>query len=168
MADNYLENRMEAYRSGRLARNSRTTAAMRRPVHSDTLTLIYPELSVAVTADSLSPELRETVSALRRVGAKVAFTCRSTTDNSATLFAQKSGARFYPASAVPTRTRLIDDLVRTWKRLDYIVTLQPGAIEISRPEGSLSRSIPLPAGAAPEAAARLILFLLHPSNASLL
>ena len=168
MADNYLENRMEAYRSGRLARNSRTSASMRRPARPDSLTLTYPELNVAVTGTTLSPELRATVSALRSVGARVAFACEHHDGNSAMLFAQESGSRFYPADAVPTISRLIDDLVHAWKRLDYLITLAPDSVEINRQDGESSRTVPLPAEASPEAIARLILFLLHPSNASLL
>lgn len=168
MTDNYLENRMEAYRSGRLARNSRTSAAMRRPARPDTLTLTYPELCVAVVAESLSAELRETVSALRRVGARVAFTCPATADHSAMLFAQESGARFYPAGAVPELSHLVNDLVHNWKRLDYLIELLPGAVVFSKPDGSHLGQVPLPAEATPDATGRLILFLLHPSNASLL
>lgn len=163
MADNYLENRMDAYRSGRLARNSRTSASMRRPARPNTLTLTYPELHVAVLSTQFSPLLKSTVSALRSIGAKVAFSCPAMTDRNATLFAQESGARYYPASAVSSHEFLAADLTRLWGRLDFLIDLQPESVIVNS-----THTIPLPSGADPEAIARYLLFLLHPTNASLL
>ncbi|MBD5270862.1 MAG: hypothetical protein HDS40_01200 [Bacteroides sp.] len=168
MADNFLENRMEAYRSGRLSRQSRSTPAMRRPQRPDTFSLVYPEMAVAIIAPTFTAGLSETVAALRSVGAKVAFTCQSPEGNAASLLAQRTGSRYYPQSAVPTRERFVGDVRDTWKHLDFIVTVNSRSALIERADGSLSRCVSLPAEAAPEAAARLILFLLHPLNVSLL
>ena len=55
MADNYLERRMDDYRSGRLAPKSRKPSATSLP--ADALVLRYPALRVLLRADALTPEL---------------------------------------------------------------------------------------------------------------
>ena len=165
MADNYLENRMEAYRSGRLSRQSRSTAAMRRPARPDTLTLLYPELTVAVSAEAFTPLLGEVVAAFRSVGAQVSF-CSPQAGNEATLLAQRSGTRYYPAPA-HSRATMLADLTERKETPDFVIDLVDNAIAVSCSD---LQSVPVavPSSASPGSVARLLLFLAHPSNSDLL
>lgn len=173
MADNYLENRMEAYRSGRLARQSRSTPAMRRPVAPASLSLSYPPMVVVVRSDTFSPLLEALVLAFRSVDARVAFSAGSAHDTLASRLAQLSGARFYPLSAATTPDALVADISSRWGGPDHLFILNgDGSLNWSRPAATLTRgeiSTPMAIpGAEPEAVARLLLFLSHPSNVSLL
>ncbi len=96
MADNYLEKRMEEYRSGRLAVRSRTSSSMRAPRRNDSLTLRYEPMTVAVIADVMHPVVAETIGAFTAVGCRVAFMAADVREGNAV--AQRTGARYYPAA----------------------------------------------------------------------
>ena len=125
MADNYLENRMEEYRSGRLASRSRSTQAMRAPRRADTLTLRYDPMTALILADALTPVVAETVAAFTAVGCRVAFTCADVKEGNA--LAQRSGARYYPATFTPGA--IADDIAARWGgRPDVTVTFDGLAV----------------------------------------
>lgn len=162
MADNYLENRMEEYRSGRLASKSRTTTAMRSPKRPDTLTLHYPPMTVAVIAAELTPVVAETIRAFTGVGCRVAFTVTDSKEGN--TLAQQSGARFYPSTF--THDAIIADLTARWgSEPDLSVTFTgatcSGTHRSIDATGWLTS--PAPAGIT----ARHIIYLAHPDNAFL-
>lgn len=162
MADNYLENRMEEYRSGRLASKSRTTTAMRSPKRHDTLTLHYPPMTVAVIAAELSPVISETIQAFTGVGCRVAFTAANNKEGNA--LAQRSGARFYPSTF--THDAIIADLTARWGAepdlsVIFTVTTCHGT------HRSINAVKWLTAPVAADITARHILYLAHPDNAFL-
>lgn len=168
MADNYLERRMDDYRSGRLASRSHSTPSMRAVKRPDTLTLTYPPLRVAVFAAGLTPVAGETVKALASAGCTIDFTSADT--KASTELAQRTGARFYPAATVSPDS-MIEDIIARRDGIDVAVVFG----------GMAGKSSPLPAArvidadalpvsqeAAPETVARFILYLVHPDNAGLL
>lgn len=89
MADNYLERRMEDYRSGR--GGSRRLHASSR---SGRLSLPYPHQYVLVLGGD-TPAGRAVLEAFSHSGATVAFTASA--DGAA--LAQRTGARYYPMTA---------------------------------------------------------------------
>lgn len=159
MADNYLEKRMEEYRSGRLASKSRTTTAMRSPKRHDTLTLHYPPMTVVVIAAELPPVIAETIVAFTGVGCRVAFTAADSKEGNA--LAQKSGARFYPSTF--TLDAIIADLTARWgAEPDLSVTFTDAASCGSRRSINAAKWLTSPAAA--NITARHILYLAHPDN----
>lgn len=170
MADNYLENRMEEYRSGRLASRSRSTQAMRAPRRADTLTLRYDPMTALILADTLTPVVAETVAAFTAVGARVAFTCADVKEGNA--LAQRSGARFYPATFTPDA--IADDIVARWGgRPDVAVTFDGIAVHEadSTPAPStriIDAACYATASAPARNVARHLLYLAHPDNSFLI
>ena len=170
MADNYLENRMEEYRSGRLASRSRSTQAMRAPRRADTLTLRYDPMTALILADALTPVVAETVAAFTAVGCRVAFTCADVKEGNA--LAQRSGARYYPATFTPGA--IADDIAARWGgRPDVTVTFDGLAVHAadSTPAQStrMIDATPYATASAPARnIARQLLYLAHPDNSFLI
>lgn len=166
MADNYLENRMEEYRSGRLATRSRTTMSMRSPRRADTLTLRYTPMPVMIIAGSLTPVVAETVAAFTAVGCRVAFTCTDAKEGNA--LAQRTGARYYPASFTPQG--IADDIAGRWGAPEVTVTFD--GISVPGVDGTPAAAMRIidatryaTASAPARNIARHILYLAHPDNA---
>lgn len=169
MADNYLENRMEEYRSGRLASRSRTSVSMRAPRKNNQLTLTYPPMSVIVFALELDDFVAATVAALAGVGCKVAFTAQDAKESN--LLAQRTGSRYYPGDK--TVDYIIDDVTKRWTAPDVVVSFVP-LMDLSGKLPVSTRIIDVPSlginddTTAPEAVARHVLYLSHPDNAFLI
>lgn len=180
MADNYLENRMEEYRSGRLAVRSRTSSAMRMPHRSDTLTLHYAPMPVVIIADDINPVVAETVGAFTSVGCRVAFTAGDAKEGNA--MAQHTGARYYPSSF--TTERILSDFTAHCNaHLEVIVSFLPASLTSPAIDTHVTRLIDAsslfatlscssqsqpPSSVAPSILARHILYLAHPDNAFLI
>lgn len=165
MADNYLEKRMEEYRSGRLAVRSRTSSSMRAPRRNDSLTLRYEPMTVAVIADGMHPVVAETIGAFTAVGCRVAFMAADVREGNAV--AQRTGARYYPASL--GIEGMLADMISHWGGSPEVaVSFMPS----SSPVGVASRWIDasrwLTDSPASSVLARHILYLAHPDNAFLL
>lgn len=111
MADNYIENKMDDYRSGRLAPKSKPQT---RAYPSDALVLRYPQLRTLILVDNFQL-LEALATAFRHVNCKVAFTWPE--DKCATAIAQRLGLRYYPFDPVKLQTQDFD----TWGGLDLIV-----------------------------------------------
>ena len=154
MADNYLERRMEEYRSGRLATHSKSTPGMRQPRKGCELVLTFPPMNVVVIgrSDTIVTLLADVVSAFTRVGSRVAFT--SCDVKRSTALAQSSGARYYPPAFTPES--MISDITERWGGSDVIVDLR--GIEDPE-EGQADASGPDSASVA-----RHILYLSPPDN----
>ena len=165
MADNYLEKRMEEYRSGRLAVRSRTSSSMRAPRRNDSLTLRYEPMTVAVIADVMRPVVAETIGAFTAVGCRVAFMAADVREGNAV--AQRTGARDYPA-ALGLEGMLADMTAHWGCPPEVAVTFMPSL----SPRGVASRVIEayrwLTDSPDPSVLARHILYLAHPDNAFLL
>ena len=98
MADNYLENKMEEYRAGKLGRRShRPLGAPSR--REGELVVKYPRLRAYVTGGAGGIG-REIVKAFREIDCRVAF-C-DTNRKEGTAFSQECGARFYPLDVTDT------------------------------------------------------------------
>lgn len=159
---------MEAYRSGRLARQSKSTPAMRAVQRKDALTLVYPELRVLVLTAGLTELAGEVVKAFRGVNCRVAFTASDS--KASPRLAQQAGARYYPSTTVDA---VMSDLTSRWGGVDIVVNLIPDhpvammggedgptVIEIA--------ALGIPSTIESPALARYILFLAHPGNKALL
>lgn len=107
MADNYLERRMEDYRSGR--GGSRRLHASSR---SGRLSLPYPHQYVLVLGGD-TPAGRAVLEAFSHSGATVAFTASA--DGAA--LAQQTGARYYPM----TTADAIADMTARGQRPDALI-----------------------------------------------
>lgn len=175
MADNYLERRMEEYRSGRLASKSRTTPSMRSPRKNNELVLRYEPMVTAMVADEVTPLFSATVAAFTAVGCRVAFTAGDV--KSSTELAQRTGARYYPPSVTPSD--MMADVASRWGEVEVAVVFggDTPLAELSLSEGvrvidaaSLETSIPscMLTDIPPSRLARHILYLAHPDNAFLL
>lgn len=104
MADNYLERRMDDYRSGRLAPKQKPLSSPSKKPR--TLTLTFPEgFSILIISPSLTPLARALCEAARAIGLPVSLVSESSRE--ATLFSQHHGLRFYPGF---TPERAITDL----------------------------------------------------------
>lgn len=122
MADNYLENRMEEYRAGKLAPKTR------RVVHVQSegdMVLNFPELNALIIGGNHAL-ISETVKHFRAVGARVAL-CHSDKKSYNTL-AQNYGCRYYPfdENNEGCRMKVLDDLDERWGGLDTIIDLREG------------------------------------------
>lgn len=154
MADNYLERRMDDYRSGRLAQKSRKPSATSLP--ADAMVLRYPALRILLRDDALTPGLVSLVKALRRVGLRVAVWC----GEDASALCMREGARCYPSRM--EAHRVLADLDARWGGVDRAVVLGDATL----PGASLRARFP--EGADSDLLARAILFVLHPDNSPLL
>lgn len=116
MADNYLERRMEEYRSARHTLPKKTIAA-RRP---NELRVEFPPLRAVVTGGAHGIG-RACVKALREVDCMVAF-C-DTDSKSGSITAQKLGARFYPVDVRNRETfkTFLGDVTGRWGDIDVVV-----------------------------------------------
>lgn len=155
MADNYLERRMDDYRSGRLAPRK---SSSRTSLPADALVMSYPPMKVLLWAPEGSEWLEPMVKALRSVGLKVAFCAPSSAQN--TALGQRLGARFYPSSLA--RQAVSDDIDQHWGGVDLTLSFDGKSIG-----GEVIEFMPI-AGSDPEALCRAVAFMLHPDNHQML
>lgn len=153
MADNYLERRMDDYRSGRLAKPSRGT----RSLPADAMILRYPPLRILIVAPGPDAMLEALLGQMRGVGFRVAFSCPASPQ--AVALGQKFGARFYPSGSFGV-DRCLDDLKERWGGTDHILSSVPSA-----PAGAM---VVAENGLPCREIARLLVFLLHPDNHALI
>lgn len=157
MADNYLERRMDDYRSGRL--NTKPTPRTSLP--KDALVLRYPAFALLVIAGGSEYD-EVVIEQLCRVGLKVSFTHPD--HKAGTALAQRAGARLYPATMDMEQILADMDVRRT-----------PASLVLVAEGCEVPACGPLPAfryAHVPEVdmpvSARLLLFALHPDCRPLL
>lgn len=158
MADNYLERRMEEYRSGRLAARPRTHTSL----PADALILRYPLMSVLVLTDG-SEFGAVLVAELRRAGLRVSFIHPDT--RVGTALSQTLGSRFYPAS-MTTPAILADMAVR--RSPADVILVPDGSVPANGGDLPVMFRYSVPEGVDAATAARVMLFALHPDNRPLL
>ena len=156
MADNFLEKRMDDYRSGRLSTPRGGRSASCPTLDGRSLVLEYPKLSVLLMARDGSPLTVPLLRALRSVGLSVAFSIADSAEG--TRLSQSLGGRFYPASF--DMDRILADIHRHWGDLYRVISLDsapiPGSLKV---DASSLQDVDL------DDLARFILFSIHPANA---
>ena len=117
MADNYLENKMEEYRAGKLSPR-RTVITSSRPKNMFPLT--FPPMRVLVTGGACGIG-RGIVEIFREIGAQVAFCDIKKAEG--TALAQRIGARFYPLDVTDESnlTKCVLDIFSHWGDIDVVV-----------------------------------------------
>lgn len=158
MADNYLERRMEDYRSGR--GGSRRLHASSR---SGRLSLPYPHQYVLVLGGD-TPAGRAVLEAFSHSGATVAFTASA--DGAA--LAQRTGARYYPMTAAEAAA----DMAARGEGPDVVIVCDGSAplseighlIVITEHPADIPGAIVI-AGTDLAQAARIALMAAHPASA---
>lgn len=156
MADNYLEKKMDDYRSGRLK-----PAVVRASVAGNmNFGLRYDRLRVLLMGAEDRPmlALAKVLAAARAKVAAIGVTQQTS---------QTLGLRYYgPAMAIP---QIDADLLRHWGGVDVVVTFEKPLAE-----QALKTSAPQKYGALcgpcddPDAFARLAALALHPDNSSII
>ena len=133
MADNYLEKKMEEYRSGALSKPAarRLSPTGERP---GTVSFRIDQLRVLVT-DASDDVGRAVVRKLRGAGCRVAFVSPDIKDGR--TLSQATGSRFYP---VPVAHDIMADITEAWGGLDALVVIG-GDIPSDIPTGGLRRII---------------------------
>lgn len=123
MADNYLENKMDEYRSGKLTARSRTVHRVADRRNPGDFTLSFPLMRVVIFGGSIW--FVEIVSKLfRQIESRVAI-CH-TDSKQCTPLAQKHGLRYYPfdPDCCEKRMSVIDDLDSRWGGVDVVIDLR--------------------------------------------
>lgn len=117
MADNYLENKMEEYRAGKLAPRH---TLVKCSGTKNMFPLSFPSLRVFVTGGA-SGIGQSIVKLFREVDARVAF-CDIKKDEG-TSVAQRTGSRFYPVDVTEEEslTRCVLDIFTHWGDIDIVV-----------------------------------------------
>ncbi len=169
MADNYIERRIEEYRSGRLKQSKRVVAGRISEIsHRDALTLRFPPMMVIILANTADAVVEAAVRAFSGVGCKVAFTCDD--ERAGNRLAQSSGARYYPASF--TSLDIVDDAERRWGMTPDVAVVFDNCKASGREARVVDVECCMPdvsqSGIDPSVTARHLLYLSHPENAFLL
>ncbi|MCI8999338.1 MAG: SDR family oxidoreductase [Muribaculaceae bacterium] len=124
MADNYLERKMEEYRSGKLAKgnqNKRKSSTL-FPATGYDLNLISAQ-RVVIIGDCISGKGRELLKLFRSLGCRVAFCDKNMKEGNA--LAQQTGARFYPFDYddLERVEKMRSDVSAYWGGVDICVQL---------------------------------------------
>lgn len=121
MADNYLERRMEDYRSGKLsARSPHHTAGKSHITDTSALS----GLRVIITDGLSSPTASDIVRNLLQEGCKVAF--MGTDSKEGSKLAQAFGAQFHPVMDTASADALstaVSHVTKRWGGVDVIIDL---------------------------------------------
>lgn len=171
MADNYLENQMEKYRSGKLGTGKTKTVVRSR--REGELTLRYPKLRIFL-AYGLTETGQAMVKAFRAIDAKVAFAGED--KKRGTELARASGSRFIPSDVVTA----LRNAREAWDGLDIIIMESPENVnaDVIPSEGeklvligngqndvnTAGAIVVEPGNMSAEAIARLVRFVCQPEN----
>ena len=120
MADNYLERRMEDYRSGKRTVYSTGRKQKSNTLRDDEIAVRFPQQNVFVTggAGGIGQAI---VKRFREAGCKVAFCDIDSSKGNAT--AQATGALFIPCDVTDTEAlqRCMDMVADRWGRIDILI-----------------------------------------------
>ena len=118
MADNYLERKMEEYRSGKS--KQRTVKRTPSGAKPGTINVKFPSRRVFITGGAKGIG-RAIVEAFRNADCRVAFCDNDVKAGTAT--AQATGAQFYPADVIDAEAldACVDRIIKSWGDIDVIV-----------------------------------------------
>lgn len=123
MADNYLERKMEEYRSGKLS--ARVKFGVSRSLPKGKIAVDFPPRTVILAATAVGPVCRAVVKSFIDAGCRVALV--SACHKEATELARSFGARFYPvagfspASIDSVLDSVVEDVTYHWNIPDTFI-----------------------------------------------
>lgn len=123
MADNYLERKMEEYRSGKLS--ARVKSGVSRSLPKGKIAVDFPPRTVILAAAAIGPVCRAVVKSFIDAGCRVALV--SACHKEATELARSFGARFYPvagfspASIDSVLDSVVEDVTSHWNIPDTFI-----------------------------------------------
>lgn len=128
MADNYLERKMEEYRSGKLS--ARVKSGVSRSLPKGKIAVDFPPRTVILAAPAIGPVCRAVVKSFIDAGCRVALV--SARHKEATELARSFGARFYPvagfspASLDSVLDSVVEDVTSHWNIPDTFISVSDG------------------------------------------
>ena len=128
MADNYLERKMEEYRSGKLS--ARVKTGVSRSLPKGKIAVDFPPRTVILAAPAIGPVCRAVVKSFIDAGCRVALV--SACHKEATELARSFGARFYPvagfspASINSVLDSVVEDVTSHWNIPDTFISVFDG------------------------------------------
>ncbi len=128
MADNYLERKMEEYRSGKLS--ARVKSGVSRSLPKGKIAVDFPPRTVILAAAAIGPVCRAVVKSFIDAGCRVALV--SASHKEATELARSFGARFYPvagfspASLDSVLDSVVEDVTSHWNIPDTFISVSDG------------------------------------------
>lgn len=167
MADNYLEKKMEEYRSGAYRKPERRSPSGVKP-HTAQLPCALRGAFI-IGSERLSPLLQACATALRSTSCRTAFCCTDKSFGNAT--AQALGLQYYPIKDNERATILsvMDNARENLGEIDVVAIEEKGKLNV---DIYGSKSIISPAADCPEdiftlSASRLVIYLSLPQSADL-
>ncbi len=128
MADNYLERKMEEYRSGKLS--ARVKSGVSRSLPKGKIAVDFPPRTIILAAAAIGPVCRAVVKSFIDAGCRVALV--SARHKEATELARSFGARFYPvagfspASLDSVLDSVVEDVTSHWNIPDTFISVSDG------------------------------------------
>ena len=124
MADNYLERKMEEYRSGKLS--ARVKSGVPRSLPKGKIAVDFPLRTVILAAAAIGPVCRAVVKSFIDAGCRVALV--SACHKEATELARSFGARFYPVAGFSPASidSVVEDVTSHWNIPDTFISLSDG------------------------------------------
>lgn len=119
MADNYLERKMEEYRSGKLS--VRVKSGVSRSLPKGKIAVDFPPRTVILAAPAIGPVCRAVVKSFIDAGCRVALV--SACHKEATGLARSFGARFYPVAGFSPASinSVVEDVISHWNIPDTFI-----------------------------------------------
>lgn len=124
MADNYLERKMEEYRSGKLS--ARVKSGVSRSLPKGKIAVDFPPRTVILAAAAIGPVCRAVVKSFIDAGCRVALV--SARHKEATELARSFGARFYPVAGFSPASidSVVEDVTSHWNIPDTFISVSDG------------------------------------------
>lgn len=124
MADNYLERKMEEYRSGKLS--ARVKSGVSRSLPKGKIAVDFPPRTVILAAAAIGPVCRAVVKSFIDAGCRVALV--SSCHKEATELARSFGARFYPVAGFSPASidSVVEDVTSHWNIPDTFISVSDG------------------------------------------
>ncbi len=124
MADNYLERKMEEYRSGKLS--ARVKSGVSRSLPKGKIAVDFPPRTVILAAAAIGPVCRAVVKSFIDAGCRVALV--SASHKEATELARSFGARFYPVAGFSPASidSVVEDVTSHWNIPDTFISVSDG------------------------------------------
>lgn len=155
MADNYLEKRMDDYRSGKLSGRRVRSVSRKEGMAEGEMRICFPPMRILVAGGRLSPLAAVVVRQARAIGLNVAI--MSDARKEASSLSQSVGARLYLSMSA---AEVLADLDRHWGGVDVVLADEDAGSDFGEVRVVRLRQAEAPVGVL----ARFYLFLSHPEN----